>query len=58
VQRFLSIDVAQGRAQLLDIGCKSRFTTPSDPPSIPGPPYLEKRSPNYDILRPLSISNT
>jgi len=28
VQRFLSIRMAQGRAQLLDIRCKSRFTTP------------------------------
>jgi hypothetical protein len=27
VQRFPSIGMAQGRAQLLDIGCKSGFTT-------------------------------
>jgi hypothetical protein len=45
VQRFLAIGMAQGRAQLLDIGRKSRFTSPTNRIAHSGP-HPEKQTAN------------
>ena len=58
MQRFLSIGMAQGRAQLLDIGGKSRFTIPIRSAVHSRSPKPGKTAKNYDILRLLTTSYT
>jgi hypothetical protein len=50
-QRFLVIGMAQGRAQLLDIGGKSRFTIPIRSAVHSRSPTPGKTATNYDIVR-------